>query len=350
MLTDLERDLRDAFAREAADVDLPAPEWAGARPFAAPRRSRRLVAVAAAAVAAAGIGVALVGPFVGRSWHPPTSPRRPCRPASRCSCSRSWSATSAGRRPRSWSARSDRARSTPTPSTASSSSSSRRSSIAAAPVSSRFVASRTRQRRLSCRPIGERPLAISAASLGVWTDLPAGTAFVTARTADGPRWQRPVDGVAAFPARASLQALDSEGRVLARLDQEQALLDDFDVEHRGCRLRLARLGRQDEGRRGGDLRRAALPGRPRHRHRPPRPGARRRAARAPVERVPRTSQMPPAHRRFTELGGRLVSDPADDPTWSEEAWRRGDVEVTCVVAPGGGETCRLHLPVSATGG
>ena len=32
MLTDLERDLRDVFAREAADVDLPAPEWAGARP------------------------------------------------------------------------------------------------------------------------------------------------------------------------------------------------------------------------------------------------------------------------------------------------------------------------------
>ena len=203
---------------------------------------------------------------------------------------------------------------------------------------------------IGCRPIEDRPLAISAASLGVWTNLPAGTAFVTARTADGPRWQRPVDGVAAFPARASLQALDSEGRVLARLDQEQALLDDFDASTEG--VVYDSLGWDGKTKVAVSAISAALRCLDEHDiASDPRDPVR---VDAPLEHLwneclARGRCRRPS-RRFMELGGRLVTDPADDPTWSEDAWRRGDVEVTCVVAPGGGETCRLHLPVPADRG
>ena len=345
MLTDLERDLRDAFAREAAAVDLPAPEWAGARPCAAPRRSRRLVAAAAAAVAAAGIGSL----WLGRSsvdvapadqpettvpagvevqlqpilvgdlrWAPVPFVIGPVRPGS---------------------------------------------FHAYAVDGQQFVVFETIEHRggsgvvevrcveneattVECRPIGDRPLAISA-SLSVWTDLPAGTAFVTARTPDGPMWQRPVDDVAAFTAPASLQALDNEGRVLARLDQEQALLDSFDSSTE--RVVYDSLGWDGKTKVAVAAISAALRCLDGHGiASDPRDPVR---VDAPLEHLWKeclAAADAAGTRRFMELGGRLVTNPVDDPTWSEEAWRGRDVEVTCVRAPGGGETCRLYLPEPVT--
>ena len=348
MMTDLERDLRDALGREAAAVDLTAPEWAGARPPAAPRRSRRLVAAAAAAVAAAGIGSL----WLGRSSVDVAPVDQP------------ETTVPAGVEAQLQPILVDDLRWAPVPFVIGPV---RPGSFHAYAVDGQqFVVFETIEHRggsgvvevrcveneetsISCRPIGDRPLAISDPLLLVWTDLPAGTAFVTARTEDGLRWQRPVDGIAAFSASASLQALDREGRELAQLDQEQALVDAFDDGTEG--VVYDSLGWDGKTKVAVAAISAALRCLDEHDiASDPRDPVR---VDAPLEHLWNeclTAADAAGARRFTELGGRLVTDPADDPTWSEDAWRGRDVSVTCVVAPGGGETCRLHLPVPTTDG
>jgi hypothetical protein len=347
MLTDLERDLRDALIREAADVELPAPEWAGARPPAAPRRSRRLVAVAAAAVAAAGLGSL----WLGRSSDDVAPADQPDTTAP------------AGVQALLQPVALDDLRWAPVPFVVGPV---RPGSFRAYAVDGQqFVVFETIEHRggsgvvevrcveneattLSCRPIGERPLAISA-FVSVWTDLPTGTDFVTARTAEGLRWQRPIDGVAAFTTPGSLQALDSEGRVLARLDQDRALLDEFDSHTE--RVFYDSLGRDGKTKVAVAAVSAALRCLGDHDIAiDPRDPVRVDVPLEPVWNECLAAAEAAGAKRFRELGGRIVTDPADDPTWSEEAWRSGDVDVTCVVEPGGGESCRLHLPMPANDG
>ncbi len=319
MLTDLERDLRDAFAREAADVDLPAPEWAGARPSAAPRRSRRLVAVAAAAVAAAGIGSL----WLGRSsvdLAPADQPE---------------TTVPAGVEMQLQPVLVGDLRWAPAPFVVGAVRPGSFHSYAvdgqqfvvfetiehrAVPVSSRFVASRTRQRRLGAARSGSVRWPSPLLPRGL--DGPARRYRLRHRS-DGRRSE------VATPRRRRRRVPRS--CVVAGTRQRRSRARPARPGAGVARRLRRRAPRVSSTTRSVGTARRRSPWRrspPRcaawtTTTSPPTPATRCASTRRSSTCGTSASHVADAAgtRRFMELGGRVVSDPADDPTWSEEAWR-----------------------------